>query len=223
MDLSVLSALARSGRDPLAEAMQLAGLPRPVAADRLAGVLPRELPGNPSRAEARAIALRLVPLLSSLPHPESAVTAAAERECDRVMPVLLAGSVLSAALAFGLLTGAAFRPASHAGQPATAAGAPASRLRSEGQLHRTFRQWVAADDTHAPVPTPEGRAVADDLPFAPVLAMDLEVQTTAGRPTRPQNAVHQSSGHSEAATCGSLCPTLPASAASTPTSATQRA
>ena len=70
MELSVLSALARLGKDPWAEAARLADLPQPAAVDRLAGsILALSCPGWPV-AEATAAAGRLVKLLPAPARPD---------------------------------------------------------------------------------------------------------------------------------------------------------
>ena len=121
METSVLSALARLGHDPWAEAARLAGLPRAVAADDLASALASMPPGNRPRAEARAVALCLVRLLPAPTRLAFGAASAREPQGGRRAVVLLVGTLLSAALAFGLLIGAAFWTA-----------APASKGQLEG-------------------------------------------------------------------------------------------
>ncbi len=118
METSVLSALARLGHDPWLEAARLAGLPRTVAADDLAITLASAPAGNWPHAEAKAVALCLVRLLPAPNHLAFGATSAKEPQGSRRMFAPLAGGLLSAALTSGLLIGAAFWPAFHAGLPA---------------------------------------------------------------------------------------------------------
>ncbi len=63
--LTILSALARLGQDPWAEAARWANGPRAVAIDRLSASIVRMPLGAPALAEARATAARLLELLPS--------------------------------------------------------------------------------------------------------------------------------------------------------------
>ncbi len=126
MDLSVLSVLARLGKDPWTEAARLAGLPRAAAADSLAAMISRLPAESRPQAHARGIALCLVPLLPDHAHPVPDTRAASRLHDDRRTVTLLAGATLSAALALGLLTGATIWATSQAGPPSAAAGATAA-------------------------------------------------------------------------------------------------
>lgn len=141
METSVLSTLARLGHDPWVEAARLAGLPRAVAADNLAGALASAPAGTRPHAEARAAVIGLVRLLPAPNHLAFGATSAKQTQGSRKVAVLLVGSLLSAALTSGLLIDAAFWPAFHAGLPTTRAtpeqvlngsdaDVPSSRLRA---------------------------------------------------------------------------------------------
>ena len=141
-DLSVLSLLARVGHDPWAEAARLAGLPRAAAVDSLAATIAC-LPGESrTRAHARAVALYLLPLLPSKDHPAPGTPAAGRRQGSGVSGRLLAGAMLSAALALGLLIGAAVWAMFHAGpsvaivEPSTGATITSKPLPIEQPGHR---------------------------------------------------------------------------------------
>lgn len=126
MDLSVLSVLARLGKDPWTEAARLAGLPRAAAADSLAVTIAGLPAGSQSQAHARMVALCLVPLLPDQALPVPDTMAAIWYRNDRRTVTLLAGATLSAALALGLLTGASIWAISQAGPPGATAGATAA-------------------------------------------------------------------------------------------------
>lgn len=121
IDLPVLSVLARSGKDPWAEAARLAGLPRAAAADELAGAIAGLPGGSRTQAQARAAALRLVPLLPGHALPPSAATPAddAPHVCAAVL--LIFGGTLAAALMFGLLLAVTLQAAYGTAQPGSAA------------------------------------------------------------------------------------------------------
>ena len=126
MALSVLSVLARAGRDPWIEAARLAELPRDAAADSLAAAITCLPVGSLPPAHARMVALCLMPLLPDQEHPRPD-TLGAGRRLDRCMRVtLLAGAMLSAALALGLLVSAAVGDNFHAGSSDASAGGPAT-------------------------------------------------------------------------------------------------
>lgn len=67
MHLTMLSALARSGVDPWAEAADLAGLPRESATRKVVDLLARVPNGPTPGADAETAATRLVALLHSAP------------------------------------------------------------------------------------------------------------------------------------------------------------
>ena len=122
VNLSVLSLLARAGHDLWAEAARLAELPRDAAADSLANTFASLPAGSLPPAQARMIALCLVPLLPDQDHPAPDILGASRR-LDRCMRVaLLAGAMLSAALVLGLLVAAAVWDDSHAGPSDASAG-----------------------------------------------------------------------------------------------------
>lgn len=122
MDLSVLSVLARQGKDPWTEAARLARLPRAAAADSLAATIAGLPAGSQPQAHARMVALCLVPLLQNQACPVPDTMAASSYRNGRGTVTLLAGATLSAALALGLLTGATVWAILDAGPPdATAA------------------------------------------------------------------------------------------------------
>lgn len=147
VETSVLSVLARLGHDPWAEAARLASLPRAVAADDLTGALASVPPGNGPHAEAKAVALRLVRLLPAPTRVAYGATSAKAPQGSRRAVVVLAGTLLSAALAFGLLVGTAFWPAVHAGLPGIATDALASKGQHEEPSHqgRTGRLAYGSD------------------------------------------------------------------------------
>ena len=129
MDLSVLSVLARVGHDPWTEAARLAALPRAAAADSLAATIAC-LPGeSQARAHARAVALCLVPLLPSKDQPPRGIWGVGRRHGSGVNGPLLAGAMLSVALAMGLMIGTTAWAISHARPPDVPDGAlPASKV-----------------------------------------------------------------------------------------------
>ena len=128
MDLSVLSLLARVGQDPWAEAARLAELPRAAAVDSLAATI-AGLPGeSQTRSHARAVALYLLPLLPSKVHPAPGTPTAGRHQGSHMSGPMLAGVMLGATLALGLLIGAIARDVAHAGPPSVPEGAmPASK------------------------------------------------------------------------------------------------
>ena len=102
MDLSVLSVLARSDKDPWAEAARLASVPRAAAVDSLADTIASLPDGDRSRAEAAAISRRLVSILT----PEgssSAAPPADPRARNRKRIMILVGGTLGAAMALAIL------------------------------------------------------------------------------------------------------------------------
>ncbi len=152
MELSVLSVLARLGKDPWVEAARLAGLPEAVAVDSLANALAGVPAAHQPQADAKAVALSLVPLLPAHTHPASGATSAKAHQADRMMAVLLVGNLLGTALACGLLIGAAFCLAFHADKSTTVAAPLRSGVRSEGQPHRErLGQSAVGSDMGAPV------------------------------------------------------------------------
>ncbi len=126
MDLSVLSLLARLGKDPWTEAARLAGLPRAAAADSLTAMIERLPADSRPQARARTVALHLVPLLPDRARPGPHTTAAGKSHDGRVVVTLLAGATLSAALGLGLLMAAMVRTLSHASPPNAPTGAMAA-------------------------------------------------------------------------------------------------
>ena len=134
MDLSVLSALARLGKDPWAEAARLADLPQLAAVDRLAGfILALSGPGWPV-AEATATARHLVKLLPAHARPDGPAQpgAGTARVRGHRTSLVLAGAAIGAAVMFAVLVGLAPRlsgpsynklhatvPAANTGQRAT--------------------------------------------------------------------------------------------------------
>lgn len=125
MDLSVLSVLARLGKDPWTEAARLAGLPRAAAADSLAATI-SGLPAEcRPQAHARMVALCLVPFLPDQARPVPDTMAASTYRNDRRTVTLLAGATLSAALALGLLTGATICAVSQKAPPDVTSGTTA--------------------------------------------------------------------------------------------------
>lgn len=115
MGLNVLSLLARAGHDPWTEAARLAGLPRSAAADSLAATIACLPAGSHLRTHARMLALCLVMLLPDQTHSVPGSLAAGTRRNGRMRVTLLTGATLGAALALGLLVGAAAWATSHAG------------------------------------------------------------------------------------------------------------
>ena len=142
MDLSVLSLLARVGHDPWAEAMRLTELPRAAAVDSLAATIACLLGEGRPRAHPRAVALRLVLLLPSKDHPAPGIPAAGRRQGGGVNGPMLAGAMLGATLALGLLIGAAVWGNFHAGpsaaivEPSTGATITSRPLPIEQPGHR---------------------------------------------------------------------------------------
>ena len=133
-ELSVLSMLARAGLDPWTEAARLASLPRDKAADRLAATIAGLLAGTLPPAYARMVAHCLVPVLPDPANPLLNALVADGRFGRCIRNMLLAGAMLSAALALGLQAGAAFWANSHAGPADASAGAAGtSRPSAVGQ------------------------------------------------------------------------------------------
>ncbi len=129
MDLSVLSLLARVGYDPWTEAARLAALPRAAAADSLAATIACLPGGLQTRTYARAVALCLVPLLPDKEHLAPGTPVAGRRQGGGVSGPLLAGAMLSTALALGLMIGTTACGISHARPPGVPDGAlPASKV-----------------------------------------------------------------------------------------------
>ena len=154
METSVLSVLARLGHDPWVEAARLGGLPKAVAVDDLASALASVSAGDRPVAEARVIALCLVRLLPAPPRPALGPMSK-EPQGSRRAVVVLAGTLLSAALAFGLLVGTAFWPAVHVGLPGIATDGLASKGQHEGPSHRAgFGRLVNGSDAAAPSSRP---------------------------------------------------------------------
>lgn len=105
--LSVLSALARLGLDPRAEAARLSHLTSKAAASQLARLFAR-LPDRPwTSPEIRRIASRLVELLPAAPKAgeNDQITSATNRKLSSVAPrhLLYLALALSGALVFGLI------------------------------------------------------------------------------------------------------------------------
>ena len=122
MELSVLSVLARAGKDPWVEAARLAGLSRDAAVDSLAATIACLPAGSLPATHARTVALCLVPLLPDQDHP-ALDTLTDHKWHDGYMRItLLTGAAFSAALAMWLLIGAAVWAISHAGAPDASAG-----------------------------------------------------------------------------------------------------
>ncbi len=151
METSVLSALARLGYDPWAEAARLAGLSRAVAADDLASALASVPACGRPHTEAKTVALCLVQLLPPPTHLASGTTSARKPQGRRTMFVLLVGSLLGIALTSGLLIGGAFKPAFHAPLPTVAAATPAPSGQAEGRSHQAMPGRLAnGSDADAP-------------------------------------------------------------------------
>jgi len=111
MEMTVLSALARLGQDPWAEAARLADLSQPAAVDRLASaVLSLSGPSWPV-AEATAAARRLVKLLPGHARPDELgqPTAGPALHDGRRTRLLLVGVTIGAAVVFAVLVGLAPR------------------------------------------------------------------------------------------------------------------
>jgi len=107
MPLSVLSALARLGLDPRAEAARLSGLTSKAASSQLARMFAR-LPDRPwSPSEIRRIASKLVELLPAAPKAvdNDQNTSATNRNLSSVAPrhLLYLALALSGGLVFGLI------------------------------------------------------------------------------------------------------------------------
>ena len=112
MEMTVLSALARLGKDPWAEAARLADLSPAAAVDRLAcAILTLCGPGWPME-DARGAARRLVILLpghagpDGLPQPVAPSDLVGRR---RRINMVLVGAVIGATVAFAVLAGLAPR------------------------------------------------------------------------------------------------------------------
>ena len=99
--------LARLDKAPWTEAARLAGLPRTAAADSLAATIADLPAGSQPRAHARMIALCLVPLLPDQACPAPDTLATSRHHGSRMVVTLLVSAALSAALALGVLVGAA--------------------------------------------------------------------------------------------------------------------
>ena len=117
MEMTVLSALARLGKDPWVEAARLADLTPAAAVDRLAGaILTLYGPGWPME-EARGAARRLVILLpghTRLAQPGVQPALVGRRRTNMV----LIGVVIGATVAFAVLAGLAPRlPGRSASKP----------------------------------------------------------------------------------------------------------
>ena len=127
MEMTVLSALARLGKDPWVEAARLADLSPAAAVDRLAGaILTLCGPGWPTE-EARDAARRLVVLLpgharlDGLAQPGAQPPLPSRRRANMV----LIGAVIGATVAFAVLAGLAPRlPGRSAGRPSAISPAP---------------------------------------------------------------------------------------------------
>ena len=134
MELSVLSVLARAGKDPSTEAARLASLPQDAAADSLAAAIAGLPAGSLPPAHARTVALCLVPLLPDQDHPVLDTFADGGRQGNCLVIPLLTGAAFVAALALWLLIGAAAWVISHAGPADPSAGAAGiSRPSAVGQ------------------------------------------------------------------------------------------
>ena len=129
IELSVLSLLARAGKDPWMEAARLAGLPRDAAADSLATMIVCLPAGSLPAAHARTVALCLVPLLPDQDHPALDTFANGTRHDGYMRITLRTGAAFSVALAMWLLIVAAIWAVSHA-TPADASADAVSTNRS---------------------------------------------------------------------------------------------
>ena len=111
MELTVLSALARLGKDPWAEAARLADLSQPAAVDRLAGSILALCGPDWPVAEATAAARRLVRLLPAHARPDGTAQPSAKpaRAGGRRTSLVLAGAAIGAAVMFAVLVGLAPR------------------------------------------------------------------------------------------------------------------
>ncbi len=116
MEMTVLSALARLGKDPWLEAARLADLSAAAAVDRLAGaILILYGPGCPIE-DARGAARRLVVLLPGHARPDGLAQPARVRR--RRTNMLLVGAAIGATVAFAVLAGLAPRlPGRSASKP----------------------------------------------------------------------------------------------------------
>ena len=122
MDLGGLSVLAQLGHDPQTEAARLAELPRAAAADRSEPAIARLPACNQSNMHPKVTASCLAPLPPDQDHPVPDNLADAGRLDGGTRVMLLTGAMLGAALALGLLAGAAFWGNSHAGPPDASPG-----------------------------------------------------------------------------------------------------
>ena len=118
MEMTVLSALARLGKDPWVEASRLADLSPAAAVDRLAGAILTLYGPGWSTEDARGAARRLVILLPGHARPDGlAQPALAGR---RRTNMVLVGVVIGATVAFAVLAGLAPRlPGRSASKPST--------------------------------------------------------------------------------------------------------
>lgn len=135
MDMSVLSLLARSGKDPWAEAARLADLPTTSAADSLACTIAGLPRVGQAPAHAKTVALCLAALL---PEQSDALPGAAvpTRRARHRAAALLTGTMLGLASALWVLIGTAVWAVSHPGGPgalvdAAAANEPSLAVRTE--------------------------------------------------------------------------------------------
>lgn len=132
MELSVLSMLARLGKDPWAEAVRLAKLPTVAAAESLAGVI-ASLPGNiQSPAQARAIAFSLIQLLPGQAKSFQNQATPDKPARERVATILAYGGTLGAALMFGVLLAATLQASTRNG-PSGSGAAPTLPRTGEGR------------------------------------------------------------------------------------------
>ena len=127
MEMTVLSALARLGKDPWVEAARLADLSPAAAVDRLAAaILTLYGPGWPLE-DARGAARRLVILLPGHARPDGPVQPALVGR--RRTNMVLVGVVIGATVVFAVLAGLAPRlPGRSASKPSATspAASPAS-------------------------------------------------------------------------------------------------
>ena len=139
-ELSVLSLLARAGKDPWTEAARLASLPRAAAADSLAATIACLPAGSLPASHARVVALCLVLLLPDQDHPALDTFADGRRRGSCLVIPLLTGAAFAAALAVWLLIVAAAWAISHTGAldaSADAAGTSRPSVAEQPGDHRS--------------------------------------------------------------------------------------
>jgi hypothetical protein len=160
MPLSVLSALSREGVDPWQEAQQLAQLPRPAAADRLAGLLNRLPLFRSSRIDAGQVASRLVALLPSMSFAEARIVkAAADAKVIAAPRWMFLGMV--AAVVAGLLMPAMAPKNTDTVAPASWFNTPAQQTSPAAAAHPGDAPVAAHEGQAAPTtPTPPAVSTA---------------------------------------------------------------